>query len=54
MHCFSFIANLTPNPFPLGKGNRRRKHNDDSSFFDSYSPSLKERGWGLGFRRGQG
>jgi cytochrome c oxidase assembly factor CtaG len=35
---------LTPNPFPLGKGNQQK----DRRVSLSGSPSLKGRGWGLG------
>ncbi len=42
---------LTPNPFPLGKGDQNRRSSFFSSDSLSGSPSLKGRGRGLGLRR---
>jgi cytochrome c oxidase assembly factor CtaG len=46
---------LTPNPFPLGKGDRQRaqkKLTPVDNLLPLFPPSLKGRGWGLGLRWG--
>ncbi len=42
---YALACNLTPNPFPLGKGYQAKNR---TLLVPSDSPSLKGRGWGLG------
>jgi hypothetical protein len=43
---YAFACDLTPNPFPFGKGNQAKKR----GFSPSDSPSFKGRRWVLGLQ----